>query len=200
MKRVTATALGATAVAALVAGCGSSSNTSSSATTPTATASSSAPAPSTAAASTSASATASGVGVASVKAENSSLGQILTDASGHTLYLFKSDTGTTSTCNGACAQAWPPLLTSGKPTQSGLNESLVGTTVRTDHTTEVTYNGHPLYTFEGDTQPGQTHGQGVTAFGAAWYVVDPSGNAVTTAPSSPASSSTPTSGGGGGGY
>ena len=186
MKRVTAIALGATAVAALAAGCGSAGTTSSSSTTPSPPASSSAPAPATAS------------GVATVKTASSGMGQILTDGSGHTLYLFKADTGTTSNCNGACAKAWPPLTTTGKPAENGLNAALVGTTVRSDHTTEVTYNGHPLYTFADDTQPGQTNGQGVNAFGGAWYVVNPSGNAITTAPSSPAPS--PSSSGGGYGY
>jgi len=183
MKRAIAITAGATAVVALAAGCGSASTSSSSSTTPTPAASSSA--------------SASTSGVATVKTESSGLGQILTNGSGQTLYLFKSDTGMTSTCNGSCAKAWPPLTTGGKPDQSGLNAALVGTTVRTDHTTEVTYNGHPLYTFADDAQPGQTNGQGVNAFGGAWYVVSPSGNAITTAPASSPSNS---GGSGGGGY
>jgi predicted lipoprotein with Yx(FWY)xxD motif len=135
---------------------------------------------------------------AMVKEEQSPLGEILVDGAGRTLYLFKADTGTTSTCYGACAASWPPLLTAGKPTGSGgVNASQLGTSARSDHTTQVTYHGHPLYHFAADTAPGQTKGQGLNAFGALWYVVGPNGNAITTAASRPAS---PSATKGGGGY
>ena len=122
---------------------------------------------------------------ATVGVENSSLGNILDNSKGQTLYLFKKDSGTTSACTGACASAWPPLRASGKPTVGqGLNASLVGTTQRSDGKPQVTYNGHPLYTFTGDQNPGDTSGQGVSAFGALWYVVSPAGNQVTGSASS----------------
>ena len=144
----------------------------------------------------SASPTATGT-AAMLKAASSADGQILVDGSGRTLYLFEADTSSTSTCNGACASAWPPEITTGKPTSTGLNASLLGTSVRADKTTQVTYKGHPLYRFADDSKPGDINGQGATAFGGKWYVVSPSGTAITTTPTASASA---TSGGGGGGY
>jgi predicted lipoprotein with Yx(FWY)xxD motif len=132
---------------------------------------------------------------ATVGVENSGLGKILDDSKGQTLYVFQKDTGTKSTCTGACAGNWPPLRASGKPTAgSGAAASMLGTTRRSDGKAQVTYNGHPVYTFTGDQSPGDTNGQGVTAFGARWYVLSPAGTQVTTAPSNS------NSGGGGGGY
>jgi predicted lipoprotein with Yx(FWY)xxD motif len=130
---------------------------------------------------------------ATVGVASASLGQILVDSQGRTLYLFKKDTGTTSTCSGACAAAWPPLLVNGKPTVgSGANASLVGTTTRPEGKTQVTYNGHPLYLFAQDQKPGETNGQGVSAFGAAWFAL--SGAGVQASGTSSSGSS------GGGGY
>ena len=84
-----------------------------------------------------------------------------------------------STCSGACAQAWPPVTTTGTPKASGaVKASLLGTTKRADGSSEVTYAGHPLYTFAGDTQAGQTNGQGSNGFGAPWWVVTPAGKAL----------------------
>jgi predicted lipoprotein with Yx(FWY)xxD motif len=123
---------------------------------------------------------------ATVGVANESLGNILVDARGRTLYLFQRDSGTRSTCSGACATDWPPLRATGKPTVgTGANRSLVATNARLDGTTQVTYNGHPVYVFSGDQQPGDTNGQGVNAFGGLWYALSPAGDAVTTqAPSS----------------
>ena len=109
------------------------------------------------------------------------LGTILVDNKGRTLYLFQADKTSTSTCNGACAAAWPPLLSKGQPTAgSGVKSNLLGTSKRQDGTTQVTYNKHPLYFFSGDTKPGQTNGQDLTQFGALWYVVNPAGKQVET--------------------
>jgi predicted lipoprotein with Yx(FWY)xxD motif len=109
------------------------------------------------------------------------LGKILTDSQGRTVYLFEKDTGTTSTCSGACATDWPPVTTKGKPTAgTGLTASEVGTTKRSDGSQQVTYNGHPLYRFSGDQNAGDVNGQGVNAFGALWYVVSPAGAEITT--------------------
>lgn len=84
-----------------------------------------------------------------------------------------------STCNGACASVWPPLTTNGKPTAaSGVSAAKLGTTKRSDGRTEVTYNGHPLYTFAGDSAPGQTTGQGNQGFGAEWDVLSAAGNKI----------------------
>ena len=118
---------------------------------------------------------------ATVGVSNSSLGSILVNSSGRTLYLFKADSATMSACTGACATAWPPLLANGTPTAgTGLTASKLGTIARSGGNRQVTYNGHPLYLFIMDTKPGQTAGQGVTAFGAAWFAVSPAGNQIST--------------------
>ena len=131
---------------------------------------------------------------ATIGMASTSLGNILVDSQGRTVYLFKKDSGTKSACTGGCAAAWPPVRTSGKPTVgSGLTASKAGTTPRSDGKPQVTYNGHPVYLFQNDQNAGDTNGQGVNAFGAAWYVMSPAGNAITTSGSS-------SSGGGGSGY
>ena len=125
----------------------------------------------------------------------SGLGTILVDSQGRTLYLFEKDTGTKSACFGACASAWPPLRASGKPTAgSGAKTSMLGTIPRSDGKPQVTYNGHPLYTYTADQNPGDTSGEGLTAFGGLWYAVSAAGNQVVGQPSSSSGSS------GGGGY
>ena len=116
---------------------------------------------------------------ATISASGSSLGQILVDGNGKTLYLFEADTSTKSTCSGACAQAWPPLTTTGAPKAAGnVSPSLLGTTTRTDGTVQVTYNSHPLYHFVSDSKPGDTNGEGSTAFGAGWDVLSPAGDKI----------------------
>ncbi len=118
-------------------------------------------------------------------AKNGSLGKILVDSQGRTLYLFKKDNGTTSACYGACASSWPPLRASGKPTiGGGASASLVATTARSDGKPQVTYGGHPLYLFQGDQKPGDTNGQGVTGFGGGWFTLSPAGNEVAGKPNS----------------
>jgi len=114
-------------------------------------------------------------------ANNSKLGPILVDEKGMTLYLFVKDTGTSSTCYDQCATFWPPLLTTGTPQAgSGVNQSMLGTTTRTDGKVEVTYAGHPLYYFLKDKAPGDITGQGVNGFGDLWWVLTPAGAANTT--------------------
>jgi predicted lipoprotein with Yx(FWY)xxD motif len=121
----------------------------------------------------------------SVDLAKSSLGSILVDSQGRTLYLWQADTGTKSTCTGACASAWPPLVTTGKPTAGGgVSTSLLGTTPRANGTKQVTYDRHPLYLFAGDTASGQTNGQGSAGFGARWYVLSSAGNPLTGATAS----------------
>jgi predicted lipoprotein with Yx(FWY)xxD motif len=133
---------------------------------------------------------------ATVGVANTGIGSILVNAKGRTLYLFKADSGGKSVCTGACATAWPPLLATGKPTAgTGLTASKLATIRRAGGSRQVTYNGHPLYLFVQDTKPGQTNGQGSTAFGAAWFVLSPAGNQITSQPSS--SSSSGSSGGSG---
>ncbi len=104
---------------------------------------------------------------------NSTYGSILTDSADMTLYLYTSDLPNTSNCYNACATNWPPLLTNGAPTSGmGVNSSMLGTTMRTDGTTQVTYNGWPLYYFAGDKAAGDTNGEGK---GGVWYVITPAG-------------------------
>jgi predicted lipoprotein with Yx(FWY)xxD motif len=106
-------------------------------------------------------------------------GRFLTDGKGRTLYLFAADHGTKSACNGACAQAWPPLTTAGRPKATGgAQASLLATTKRSDGSTQVTYGGHPLYTFLQDSAAGQINGQGVNAFGGLWWVVGTNGKLI----------------------
>lgn len=133
--------------------------------------------------------TASGTPATVGTANAGSLGTILVDSQGRTLYLFQKDTGTTSTCFGACASAWPPVRANGTPTVgSGANASMIGTTPRSDGKPQVTYNGHPLYLYSGDTNPGDTNGEGLTAFGASWFAVSPAGDQVSGQASSSGSS------------
>jgi predicted lipoprotein with Yx(FWY)xxD motif len=116
---------------------------------------------------------------------NSSLGSILVDSTGRTGYLFEVDVGTKTASTGACATAWPPLLTPGTPTAgTGLTASKLGTITSSGGNHQVTYNGHPLYLFVKDKRPGQTSGQGVTAFGAAWFALTPTGNQAFAPPAS----------------
>jgi predicted lipoprotein with Yx(FWY)xxD motif len=131
-----------------------------------------------------AAAAASGAGhgeaaVATVKVRATALGRVLVDGSGRTLYLFEPDAFGRSSCYGACAAAWPPLITTGAPRAgSGARAALLGTTKRTNGTTQVTYQGYPLYSFVKDLKPGQTLGQGIDGFGGEWYVLDASGRKI----------------------
>jgi predicted lipoprotein with Yx(FWY)xxD motif len=116
---------------------------------------------------------------ATVGVANTGLGNVLVNSAGMTLYIFSKDTGAQSTCTGACAQNWPPLTVTGKPTAgSGATASLLGTSARSDGGQQVTYNGHPVYLFINDKQPGDTSGQGITAFGGSWAAVSPAGDQV----------------------
>jgi predicted lipoprotein with Yx(FWY)xxD motif len=118
-------------------------------------------------------------GPAMIGVTTTSLGTFLVGPDQRSLYLFEADTGTQSTCADMCAQDWPPLLTAGAPTAQGTAaKGELGTTKRSDGTTQVTYHGHPLYYYSGDQQPGDTHGQGLNQYGAGWDVVAPSGNKI----------------------
>jgi predicted lipoprotein with Yx(FWY)xxD motif len=114
-----------------------------------------------------------------VKVAKSRPGRILVDSRGITLYDFVADKRGRSSCYGACATYWPPLLTKGKPHAGrGVRRSLLGTTRRRDGKLEVTYNHHPLYYFVGDRKPGQTTGQGLNQFGAPWWVLSSAGKEI----------------------
>lgn len=118
-------------------------------------------------------------GAATVQvSESAEFGQILVDAEGRSLYLFTNDTqdSGTSACTGDCLVEWPPLLSDGEPVAGeGVDAALLGTITRDDGTTQVTYNGWPLYYFADDTAPGDTNGQGL---GSVWFLVTPAGEAV----------------------
>jgi predicted lipoprotein with Yx(FWY)xxD motif len=162
--------LGALALisALVLAACGSSSTSSTGSSSGSSAYSSqpASPAPSTA-------------GTPIVGTKTTSLGTFLVDGKGRSLYLWDADKGSMSACSGACAQAWPPLTAKATPKASGsVKTSLLGTTKRADGSAEVTYAGHPLYYFAGDTGPGQTAGQGNDGFGAPWWVVTPTGTAL----------------------
>jgi predicted lipoprotein with Yx(FWY)xxD motif len=131
-----------------------------------------------------------------VSTVTTSLGRILADSRGRTLYLFEGDKNGKSACNASCAGAWPPLIATGKARAgAGARASLLGETKRADGRMQVTYNHHPLYLFVKDTKKGQTSGESVNAFGADWYAVSPTGSNV-----EPKTSSTPAPSPGGSGY
>ncbi|CAN5260155.1 hypothetical protein BH09ACT8_BH09ACT8_56790 [soil metagenome] len=115
-------------------------------------------------------------GPAGIATAQTPLGTDLTDSNGRAVYLFVADKGVTSTCTGPCTQEWPPLTTTGSTTAGpGANSALLSTSPRPDGTVQVTYNGHPLYYYDDDKGPGTTAGQGVTSFGANWYLLNPAG-------------------------
>src|SRR5215469_4671157 len=117
-----------------------------------------------------------------ITTKTSSGGSFLTNGAGRAVYLFMADSSGKSTCDGACAAAWPPVIAAGQPTASGgAQSSDLSTITRSDGTKQVTYNGHPLYYFEGDTGPGTDRGQGLNGFGAKWWLVAPSGSSITSA-------------------
>ena len=149
------TAVGAIGLSLAAVACGSSSSTSVSS------ASTSAPA----AASTFAPA------AAVLKIDQTSLGPVLTNAQGLTVYWFAKDTATSSACSGACAAAWPPVI--GMPqAASGVKlTGKLGEIKRADGSIQATYDGHPLYLFAGDSKPGQVNGNAVDGFGALWYAI-----------------------------
>ena len=176
MRKIWAAA-GLAALALAVSACGSSSSSSSATGSPAAGASSPA-----------ASAPASSASANTVLSTTINGTQVLTNSKGLTLYWFVPDTSTKSNCNGSCATYWPPVkgpVTAG----SGVTGTL-GTITRSDGSTQATYDGHPLYTYVGDTAPGQAKGNGLNLSGGVWHEMTVSG-------ATPAAS---TSGGGGGGY
>jgi predicted lipoprotein with Yx(FWY)xxD motif len=156
MRRLLALLLAPAALAVIAAGCGGGSHHGT-------------PRP----ASTAARAT---IGTAQTK-----LGRVLVDAQGRTLYLFEKDKGTSSSCYGACASIWPPLTTSAMSKAvagRGVAVTKLGSSKRTDGKAEVTYDGHPLYTYAGDTKRGDVQGEGLDQFGAEWYALSPNGRKV----------------------
>jgi predicted lipoprotein with Yx(FWY)xxD motif len=112
-------------------------------------------------------------------AEQGEYGKYLVDDKGMSLYLFEADKDGQSNCYDACASAWPPLMTDGKPQASGgTQQDLLGTVARKDGSMQVTYGGWPVYYFVKDKSPGDTKGQEVKGFGAEWYLINPEGKQV----------------------
>lgn len=162
-------------VALFVAACGGSNS------------SSSAPAASNAQSSTSAGTSATNVTITTAKG---SRGTYLTGTSGRALYLWAADSNGTSSCSGACASTWPPVLATATPNVSGgAMASDLGTVTRSDGSKQVTYKGHPLYYYVGDPSSGTTHGEGSNQFGARWWLVAPAGSGITVGATKAASSS-----------
>jgi predicted lipoprotein with Yx(FWY)xxD motif len=178
MKRaVKATlACGAMLLAATISGCSAGNTTSPS------TAVSSSAAPSATPSASAAADARTTIEQATVTTRNvGNLGQILVNQNGRTMYLFEADRSAQSTCYGACAAAWPPVLTSGTPKAAGgVKSDQLATSKRNGGSSQVVYHGHPLYLFAGDSRPGNTNGQALNQFGAQWFVVNPDGNKVTT--------------------
>jgi predicted lipoprotein with Yx(FWY)xxD motif len=158
----------AIAVAIAVAGCGSSSNSSTSSGEGGAYSGGESTATKPAASESAGSVAAISVGSAP------EVGKVLVDSKGFTLYYFQKDQGEKSACYGPCAKVWPPLTGTGK-VEGGAMSSELGTTERSDGTTQVTYAGWPLYTYAADTKPGEAKGTDVKSFGASWYPLHPNG-------------------------
>ena len=116
---------------------------------------------------------------ATVSTAKTGLGKIIVNGSGRTLYLFEKDKRGKSACSGACASYWPPLITHGKPMAAGgAKRALLGTIKRSNGSRQVTYAGHPVYTYLLDTRRGQTKGEGSTLFGAGWDALSPGGKKI----------------------
>ena len=129
-------------------------------------------------------------------AVSSQYGTILVNASGMTLYMLTGDTSTASICTTACAAVWPPLTTTGTPTAgTGVGSGMLGTITRSDGTRQVTFNGHPLYTFVPDGSAGKVTGEGINHFGGIWYVLGATGQPVTSAQSGGAVTTVPSGSG-----
>ena len=156
----------------MLAACGSSGGSSAPQTSPPGAAASPA-------ASSPAAAPEGGAATVSLKSVKGIEDPALVGPDGKTVYLFEGDKNGKPTCAGACTQFWPPVTVSSMPsTGSGLDKSLLGTVKRADGSTQVTYAGHPLYYYSGDASPGTALGQGMSAFGAEWYVLNAKGSKI----------------------
>jgi predicted lipoprotein with Yx(FWY)xxD motif len=143
-----------------------------------------------------------------ISTQAGSAGAFLTAGSGRAVYLWAADGMNMSACSGACAAVWPPVPATGTLTATGgAKASDLGTITRSDGTKQVTYDGHPLYYFVGDSAAGQTNGQASDNFGAKWWLVASSGAKITAADTAaaanapaPSAPSTPGSSNAGGGW
>jgi predicted lipoprotein with Yx(FWY)xxD motif len=133
-----------------------------------------------------------GAGSAAIKTMTTSKGTVLANSDGLTLYWFAKDTSAQSNCSGSCATYWPPVI--GTASAAGTLAHGFGTVKRADGQTQATYDGHPLYTYMGDTAAGEITGNGLKASGGLWWAVTPAGTALRSSPA-PASSSSSSGGG-----
>lgn len=178
----------------LISACGSSSSSNGAGAAASTTSGGAASAATAPAASTSGGSASSGgaaVAAVTIATKTGPLGTYLVDGTGRTIYLWVADTGSTSTCSGQCAVYWPPVTGAAKASGS-VQAAALATSKRADGTSQVTYDGHPLYYFAGDKSAGSTSGQGTNGFGAKWWVVGVDGKAITQAAA--AASSTKRSG------
>jgi predicted lipoprotein with Yx(FWY)xxD motif len=173
-RRTAKFGVAALAISAMAgAGCGSTSSSTSSAATP-------ATAATTAASSSSSSSAAPAAAAITISTAKGKGGTYLTGSGGRAVYLWVADSGGKSACSGACAKVWPPV--EGTPSGgTGVTASDLGTITRSDGSKQVTYNGHPLYYFIADKSEGSVKGQGSNSFGAKWWLLAPSGSAITVA-------------------
>lgn len=132
--------------------------------------------------------------VSSLSSITTKYGTILASSDGHTYYMFVPDTTGKSACYESCAAVWPPVTGANPIISGGVQKSLVSTITRTDGIKQVTYNGHPLYTYQGDSGPDMINGQGVNSYGGYWYVINVAGQPVTSAASASASTTNPSTG------
>lgn len=123
-------------------------------------------------------------GSAQISVADTSLGKVLVDSEGQTLYMFEPDTPTESTCKGSCEANWPVVSADKSPTHDAEVTATLTVIDRPDGKKQVVAGDWPLYTFVGDKQPGDVTGQGLNTFGGLWYVVSPSGEPIESAPSS----------------
>jgi predicted lipoprotein with Yx(FWY)xxD motif len=140
-----------------------------------------------------AAAAASGPGI---KTMSTSKGTVLTNSAGRTLYWFAIDTSTKSNCNGQCVTFWPPVPASAKVASGVSLSGKFGSITRSDGSKQLTYNGHPLYTFKQDTAAGQIHGNGINTSGGLWWAETPTGSKLSGSAAKPKSTSSSSSGGG----
>jgi len=183
-------AAGLAALALALSACASSSSSSSASTPATSTPATSAPAAGASSPASSAPASSASGSALSMTTINGTA--VVTDSKGMTLYWFVPDTSSASKCTGSCATYWPPVT--GPVTAGSGVTGMLGTITRPDGTTQATYDGHPLYTYAGDSAPGQAKGNGLNVSGGLWWEMTVSGAKPAT------STSTSGSGGGGGGY
>jgi predicted lipoprotein with Yx(FWY)xxD motif len=143
-------------------------------------------------------------GSVSIKTMSTSKGTVLVNSQGRTLYWFANDTSTKSNCTGSCATYWPPVTGTAVAAAGASLPHSFGTIKRAGGQTQATYDGHPLYTYSGDTAAGQVNGNGINASGGRWWAVTPSGSSLAAKKAKKAKKSSGSdgsgSGGGGGGW